>query len=202
MADIIPPAPVDAPFGSYNWQDWYFKVRNAINQGADVQWSQIVNFTGSNLTQIQTRNHNDLQNIQGGAPADYYHLTLAQRTALLALPVTASGTYTATATAIANCTILTSYTAQYLRVGNIVSVTGQADVNVTASATATVYDIALPIASVIAATDNAHGVMGAAALNQTGAILAQISTAKARVQFLSTSTGGLATWFTFQYVVI
>ena len=41
MADILPPAPVDAPFASYNWNDWYKKVRDAINAGASVAWSQI-----------------------------------------------------------------------------------------------------------------------------------------------------------------
>lgn len=84
MADIIPPSPIDAPFGSYNWQDWYFKVRKAINDAATLQWSQITDFTGSNLTQLVTRNHNDLQSFQGGAPNDYYHLTNAQWTALTA----------------------------------------------------------------------------------------------------------------------
>ena len=41
MANILPPAPVDAPFGSYGWQDWYIKVRKAINDGATVLWSSI-----------------------------------------------------------------------------------------------------------------------------------------------------------------
>lgn len=65
MADILPPSPTDAPFGSYNWQDWYIKVRNAINAAASISWSQITNFTGSNLTQIVTRSHQSLQNILG-----------------------------------------------------------------------------------------------------------------------------------------
>lgn len=41
MPDILPPAPVDAPFTSYNWADWYKKVRDAINDGATVAWSTI-----------------------------------------------------------------------------------------------------------------------------------------------------------------
>lgn len=41
MADILPPAPVDAPFTSYNWADWYKKVRDAINQSATVAWANI-----------------------------------------------------------------------------------------------------------------------------------------------------------------
>ena len=41
MADILPPAPVDAPFGSYNWADWYKKVRDAINSATTVAWTVI-----------------------------------------------------------------------------------------------------------------------------------------------------------------
>lgn len=78
MADILPPAPIDAPFASYNWTDWYKKVRDAINNAGSVLWSQITSFTGSNLTQLETRNHNDLQNIQGGTSGEYYHLTAAE----------------------------------------------------------------------------------------------------------------------------
>lgn len=65
MADILPPSPTDAPFGSYNWQDWYIKVRNAINSAQSISWSQITDFTGSNLTQLATRSHQSLQNILG-----------------------------------------------------------------------------------------------------------------------------------------
>jgi hypothetical protein len=39
MPDILPPAPIDAPFSSYNWTDWYKKVRDAINNSASVAWS-------------------------------------------------------------------------------------------------------------------------------------------------------------------
>lgn len=41
MADILPPAPIDAPFSSYNWADWYKKVRDAINNAATIAWSAI-----------------------------------------------------------------------------------------------------------------------------------------------------------------
>lgn len=41
MADILPPAPIDAPFGAYNWVDWYKKVRDAINNAGSVNWASI-----------------------------------------------------------------------------------------------------------------------------------------------------------------
>lgn len=81
MADIIPPIPVDAPFGSTNWTDWYFKVRNAINNAQSISWSQITNFTGSNLTSLATRNHDDLQNIHGNGTS---HVSTGQATAIAA----------------------------------------------------------------------------------------------------------------------
>ena len=53
--------------------------------GADhsgtLSWSK-VNKTGSNLTDLATRLHNDLQSLQGGASGEYYHLTNTQLTGL------------------------------------------------------------------------------------------------------------------------
>lgn len=43
MADLIPPAPIDAPFGAYNWVDWYQKIRTAINSSTAINWSAITN---------------------------------------------------------------------------------------------------------------------------------------------------------------
>lgn len=84
MADIIPPSPVGGQFGSYQWQDWYFKIRKAINDAASIAWSQITDFTGSNLTSLATRNHSDLQSLQGGIVGEYYHLTNAEHAAVAA----------------------------------------------------------------------------------------------------------------------
>jgi len=41
-------------------------------------------FMGSNITSIVTRNHNDLTNIQGGTPGQYYHLTASDYAAISA----------------------------------------------------------------------------------------------------------------------
>lgn len=51
--------------------------------GTKVAWTTGLNFTSSNLTSIATRNHDNLQNIQGGTTAQYYHLTSAQHTAVI-----------------------------------------------------------------------------------------------------------------------
>jgi len=79
MADIIPPAPVNEAQSSYAWVDWYVKLVNFVNSQTNILWVS-VNKAGSNLTDIVTRLHNDLQSVQGGAAAERYHLTAAQHT--------------------------------------------------------------------------------------------------------------------------
>lgn len=76
----LPPTPVGVPPGHSYWNDWYEKLRDFIDNA--VQFFSDLDFTGSNITSIATRNHNDLQSFQGGASNDYYHLTSAQHTAL------------------------------------------------------------------------------------------------------------------------
>jgi hypothetical protein len=82
MATNIPPAPIRDPWGSYTWEEWFRAIRNkAVESLTSVSWSGI-DFTGSNITSILNRKHNDLTNIQGGTSAEYYHLTSAQNTSL------------------------------------------------------------------------------------------------------------------------
>ncbi len=41
MAEILPPPPIGEPFASYQWDDWYRKVRKVINDGQSVAWASI-----------------------------------------------------------------------------------------------------------------------------------------------------------------
>ncbi len=84
MSGPLPPTPLGTPLTSYMWAEFYEKVRRFINNAGNVLWSQITDFTGSTLTQIQTRDHKDLQNLQGGTTNEYYHMTSAQNTAFVA----------------------------------------------------------------------------------------------------------------------
>ena len=82
MAVLLPPQPIGVPPDSGLWNDWYQKLRDLINNGAvTVTWANI-NFTGSNITSIASRAHNNLQSIQGGTAGEYLHLTTAQHTRL------------------------------------------------------------------------------------------------------------------------
>ena len=59
-------------------------VNADVGASAAIAWTKL-NKTGSNLTDMATRNHVDLQSLQGGTTAEYYHLTSAQNTYVVAL---------------------------------------------------------------------------------------------------------------------
>lgn len=70
---------------SQRWLEWFRLISLEINEISTVTWGNI-NFTGSNITDIVSRQHNNLQLIQGGTSGQYYHLTAAQHAALSAGP--------------------------------------------------------------------------------------------------------------------
>ena len=61
------------------WLRWFHRIKDILGTEAGLIWN-LIDFTGSNITDIETRNHNDLQNIQGGSATERYHLTSAQHT--------------------------------------------------------------------------------------------------------------------------
>lgn len=125
MADILPPPPIDAPFMSYGWIDWYKKVRDAINQ-----------------SQIE---HNKLSGLQGGNDTERYHFTAAEH-ANLALNST--GDWTATLSNTSNITSSTWNAGQYVRLGDRVICFGSLRITVTtAGPTQTAWELSLPVAS-------------------------------------------------------
>jgi hypothetical protein len=83
MADnSLPPAPIRDPWGSYTWEEWFRRLRDrALTSLTSVLWTGI-DFTSSSITNILDRKHNDLQTIQGGTSAEYYHLKSSEYTEL------------------------------------------------------------------------------------------------------------------------
>src|SRR3990167_10996405 len=69
-----------------------------------------------------------------------------------------ANTYTPTLTNVFNVAASTAYACQYMRVGNVVTVSGQVDIDPTAASTYTELDISLPIASAFTATNQLGGV--------------------------------------------
>lgn len=82
MSSILPPSPQGVPPGHAFWNVWYEKLRKIVNDLAtSISWINI-NFTGSKIEDIVSRDHNKLTTIQGGTAAEYYHLTNAEHTAI------------------------------------------------------------------------------------------------------------------------
>lgn len=90
MATLLPPMPIGTPPGSAYWNQWYEQLRQLINSGTVYTTWANINFTGSNLTSLVTRLHNDLQSIQGGSAGDYQHLTTAQKNTIGSLTMISS----------------------------------------------------------------------------------------------------------------
>ena len=85
MATQLPPIPNNPITDVFVWRDWFYAVSQTLVQQAAIAWTSL-NFTGSNLRDIQTRQHNALQDIQGGIPGQYYHLTTAQWNTIVSFP--------------------------------------------------------------------------------------------------------------------
>jgi len=81
MATGLPPPPINDQPGSFTWLEWYRKLRDYISTNGSVPW-YIINFAGSNITDIATRDHDQLQNLDGGTAGEHYHLTAAEYAAL------------------------------------------------------------------------------------------------------------------------
>ncbi len=81
----LPPPPIQDKPGSFTWLEWYRQLRAYVSTSGSVPW-YIINFAGSNITDIAVRDHDSLQGIQGGTAGEHYHLTAAEHTALSAGP--------------------------------------------------------------------------------------------------------------------
>jgi hypothetical protein len=85
MAVQLPPIPNNPITDVFVWRDWFFKVSQLLVQQASIAWTSL-DFTGSNLQDIQTRQHNALQSIQGGIAGQFYHLTATEYATVQAFP--------------------------------------------------------------------------------------------------------------------
>ena len=103
MAIQLPPIPNNPITDTHVWRDWFFKVSQILVQSAAIAWTSL-SFTGSNLLDIQTRQHNALQDMQGGVTNEYYHLTSAQRTSVTSLGTMSSQNTTSYSTTGADTT--------------------------------------------------------------------------------------------------
>lgn len=119
----------------------------------------------------------------------------------------ASGTYTPTSTNIANVSSSTPGVAQYIRVGNVVTVSGAINATVTTTGLITRIELTLPIGSALV---NDHEVAG---IVQSGAgppvtdikgghVEAEVTSNNAELIFGAGDTGAAEYFYTYTYVVL
>lgn len=143
----LPPPPIQDKPGSFTWLEWYRQLRNYISTSGSVPW-YIINFAGSNITDIAIRLHNTLQGLQGGTAGEMYHLTNDEHTAVTN---SVQGTWTPTFTnlTVVNGTGAATYAGRYSRIGRTIFYT----VKISCSGTATTESTAgttycdLPVAA-------------------------------------------------------
>ena len=143
----LPPPPIQDKPGSFTWLEWYRQLRNYISTSGSVPW-YIINFAGSNITDIAIRLHNSLQGLQGGTAGEMYHLTNDEHTAVTN-SVQDTWTPTFTNLTVVNGTGAATYAGRYSRIGRTIFYT----VKISCSGTATTASTAgttycdLPVAA-------------------------------------------------------
>lgn len=112
------------------------------------------------------------------------------------------GTYTPTLTGVTNIQATTTYQCQYMRVGNVVTVSGLIDIDATVVGN-TVLGISLPIASNFANNYECAGTICASTVaSQCGRITADTTNDRANVTIQTVSLANESHAFTFTYTVI
>lgn len=137
----------------------------------------------------------------GTAPNDGTGTTLRAFAALFNAFNFSFGDYTPALTNGANVAASTAYPCQFLRVGNVVHVSGRIDVDPTI-VTITTVGISLPIASNLATTSQCAGVGASTSIAGAGGIYADVTNNRAELTFVTTNVANQDIHFTFTYLVI
>lgn len=111
-----------------------------------------------------------------------------------------SGTYTPTSFNTTNIAASTPQSAQYLRVGNTVTVSGQIDIDPTATGFA-ILGLSLPIASNLTSAVQLSGVFNCPDADG-GGVYGDAANDRATFQFTATSASNLTYYYTFTYRVL
>lgn len=114
-----------------------------------------------------------------------------------------SGTYTPTLTNSTNIDASTARTCQYMRIGDVVVVSGNLDIDTTAASVSTVLRLTLPIASNLTAINQCAGVgQSPAIFGYCAEISGDTTLDVAVLQFTNGTNTGNNRWsFIFQYQI-
>lgn len=114
-----------------------------------------------------------------------------------------SGTYTPTLTNVSNITASGNYVCQWLRAGNVVTVSGRLDVTPTTSGAGFQLRFTLPIASNLANMQEAAGTAAGTSANALAAIYGDATNNAAIMDGIAPSSGSnIGYLFNFSYLII
>ena len=100
MSNQLQPIPNQPISNTHEWREWFFNLYESLGGAGVTNSFSNLNFTGSNITSIVNRAHNNLQGLQGGSSGgtEYYHLDATEYALLTSIP---SGGLTVTITTAA-----------------------------------------------------------------------------------------------------
>jgi hypothetical protein len=217
IGDLTAGTQTNVPYGVYqldttmrNWYGGTFGIGAAadfvpgaqldVRSGAAARIVQIVRGAASqtaDLEQWQDSAANVLAKITAAGAFTCTTIDTGQGAVELA-----AGTYTPTLTNVANLDASTAYQCQYLRVGNIVTVSGKVDADPTAGATLTQLGISLPIASNLGAAEDCAGAGHGQVINEGTSIVGDAANNRAEMSWVPNNVANAGYFFTFTYEVI
>lgn len=113
-----------------------------------------------------------------------------------------SGTYTPTITNVTNVSSSTAHVCQYMRVGEVVTVSGKVTIDPTSSGVDTVWQISLPITSSFTIAEQAGG--GGGDLTGANALVAYADTTNPRINmyYIPSNSSSQFVFFTVTYRIV
>lgn len=140
----------------------------------------------------------------GGSDYDVFEATtvtnLNLRKTLAESSNQASGTYTPTSSALSNLDSATPSLAQYIRVGNVVTVSGKITIDATAGGAASV-ELTLPNASNVQGAQDVAGIASCGAIMETASIDGVTANDTAKLSWVAVNTSSQSWSYTFTYRV-
>jgi hypothetical protein len=112
-----------------------------------------------------------------------------------------SGTYIPSINNIKNINSSKAFSCQYMRIGDVVTVSGKIDVTVLAIGKETKLEFSLPISTTFTGDNELAGTMALNNGNENGAVYANTINGNAKVVFKSINSGKRSCYFTFTYRV-
>lgn len=196
-------------YGTGNTNGGHLSLTTGAKNGTGTDGNLFVNTRSGNLTWF---NGGSTPSTTADAIKLYVQDTSAGNANLFAIneaglisPLTGNaGTYTPTLTNTTNVAASTAYVTSWYRVGNIVTVFGKVDIDVTtASSTVTLMGMSLPVASALANEQELAGVATSDAVaNLAIRIKGDVTNDRASFSFLATSGSNDSYSFQFSYRVI